>query len=154
MTHMEDFDEELIRNELAHVLLTAVSTSGRTRAAIAQDAMLHKDAFRRILAGERSASVGEALRILAGCNIRAHPALVLCLCIGAKRTAEWLDTDFGNFLEEFLAELPSALERVLGNQLGEIRPRWAKGTAQRVARLLSDHIDELEKKDALYVLTD
>ena len=46
-------------------------------------------------------------------------------------------------------ELPSAFERVLGNQVHDVKPRWAKGTAHRVARLLSDHIDELERKDAL-----
>ena len=44
---------------------------------------------------------------------------------------------------------PSAFERVLGNQVHDVKPRWAKGTAHRVARLLSDHIDELESKDAL-----
>jgi hypothetical protein len=31
----------------------------------------------------------------------------------------------------------------------DVKPRWAKGTAHRVARLLADHIDELERKDAL-----
>lgn len=35
------------------------------------------------------------------------------------------------------------------NQVHDVKPRWAKGTAHRVARLLSDHIDELERKDAL-----
>lgn len=47
------------------------------------------------------------------------------------------------------ANLPRALERVLGNQIHDVKPRWAKGTAHRVARLLADHIDELERKDAL-----
>jgi len=42
-----------------------------------------------------------------------------------------------------------AFERVLGSQLYEVKPRWAKRAAQRVARLLADHIDELERKDAL-----
>jgi hypothetical protein len=36
-----------------------------------------------------------------------------------------------------------------GNQVHDVKPRWAKGTAHRVARLLADHIDELERKDAL-----
>ena len=41
------------------------------------------------------------------------------------------------------------LERVLGNQIHDVKPRWAKGTAHRVARLLGDHIDELNRKDAM-----
>ena len=53
------------------------------------------------------------------------------------------------FFEELFCALPGALERILGNQIHDVKPRWAKGTAQRLARLLSDHIEELERKDAL-----
>lgn len=59
-----------------------------------------------------------------------------------------LNSDLAQLFEELVCELPEALERVLGNQLREVKPRWAKGTAHRVARLLGDHIDELERKDA------
>ena len=56
--------------------------------------------------------------------------------------------DTGSY-RQFHDEGPLALERVLGNQVHDVKPRWAKGTAHRVARLLADHIDELERKDAL-----
>ncbi|MFC3698754.1 hypothetical protein ACFOOJ_15075, partial [Sphingobium xenophagum] len=56
---------------------------------------------------------------------------------------------FERRLTELICELPAALERVLGNQVHDVKPRWGKGTAHRVARLLADHIDELERKDAL-----
>ena len=39
--------------------------------------------------------------------------------------------------------------RVLGNQLREVKPRWAKDAAHRLARILADHIDKLERRDAL-----
>lgn len=68
---------------------------------------------------------------------------------GLDHAIAWLQSDLAQFFEDFSGELPSALERVLGNQVHDVKPRWAKGTAHRVARLLSDHIDELERKDAL-----
>jgi hypothetical protein len=69
--------------------------------------------------------------------------------VGSDHAVRWLQSDLADFFEDFTGELPSALERVLGNQVHDVKPRWAKGTAHRVARLLSDHIDELERKDAL-----
>ena len=75
--------------------------------------------------------------------------LLLFLVSSGDHAIAWLQSDLAQFFEDFSGELPSALERVLGNQVHEVKPRWAKGTAHRVARLLSDHIDELERKDAL-----
>lgn len=151
MADSEAYSEQKVRDELACLLVAAVSSSGKTRGAIARDAGLHKDSFRRVLAGERSASLGEVSRILHATGANPRTAIAIFLLNSADRASSWLDTDIGLFLEQFLEELPSALERVLGNQLQEVRPRWAKGTAQRVARLLSDHIEDLERKDALYL---
>lgn len=149
MTNMALFAEQQVRADLARLLLAAVEASGRARCDIARDAQIHKDALRRVLAGERSASLGEALRILAASGVAPHAHLLLFLVSGGDHAIAWLQSDLAQFFEDFSGELPSALERVLGNQVHEVKPRWAKGTAQRVARLLSDHIDELERKDAL-----
>lgn len=151
MADREFYAESKVREDLAQLLGVAVAASGRTRGAIAHDAGIHKDAFRRILTGKRSATLGEASRILLACDFRPSLALALFLVLDADRCVQWFDTDLATFLEDFLAELPDALKRVLGNQLHELRPRWAKGTAHRVARLLSDHIDDLERRDTLYV---
>jgi hypothetical protein len=105
--------------------------------------------LRRVLAGERSASLGESLRILAASGASPQAQLLLFLVSSADHAIDWLQSDLARFFEEFTGELPSALERVLGNQINEVKPRWAKGTAHRVARLLSDHIDELERRDVL-----
>ena len=78
-----------------------------------------------------------------------HAQLLLFLGAGGDLTTRWLQSDIAQFFEDFIGELPGALERVLGNQVHDVKPRWAKGTAHRVARLLADHIDELERKDAL-----
>ena len=141
--------ESQTRRDLAHLLHTAVELSGRNRCEIAREADLHKDALRRTLAGERSPSVGEALRILASSGMAPHAHMLLFLGAGGDQATRWLQTDIARFFEELVGELPSALERVLGNQVHDVKPRWAKGTAHRVARLLADHIDELERKDAL-----
>ncbi|KEO89707.1 hypothetical protein EH31_11150 [Erythrobacter longus] len=149
MTDMTLFAEQQVRADLAKLLLAAVEASGRARCNVARDAQIHKDALRRVLAGERSASLGEALRILAACGVAPHAHLLLFLVSGDDHAIAWLQSDLAQFFEVFSGELPSAMERVLGNQVHDVKPRWAKGTAHRVARLLSDHIDELERKDAL-----
>ena len=131
------------------VLEKAVSQSGRTRRAIAARTGIHKDALRRILSGQRSPTLSEALRILDASEAAGVSTLMLTLSGDRIRADEWLDQPVAHFLDGFLSELPAALERVLGNQLVDVRPRWAKGTAHRVARLLSDHIDELERRDGL-----
>ena len=149
MSNMALIAEEQVRTDLAALLLAAVEASGRTRCAIAHGAQVHKDALRRTLAGTRSASLGEALRILDACGIPPHAHLLLLLSSGCDHATAWLQTDLAEFFDEFIGELPMALERVLGNQIHVVKPRWAKGTAHRVARLLADHIDELDRKDAL-----
>ena len=75
--------------------------------------------------------------------------MLLFLGAGGEQAIGWLNSDLAQFFEALVCELPGALERVLGNQLHEVKPRWAKGTAHRIARLPGDHIDELERKDAL-----
>ncbi len=135
---------------ISGVLAAVVDASGRTRREIGARSAIHKDALRRILAGERSPTFSEAAAILDASRCPSHTALVLCILGENDRAIAWNEEPIARFLDTFLAELPGALERTLGNQLHEIRPRWAKGTALRVARLLSDHIEELEKKDALF----
>lgn len=135
---------------LARLLLSAVIASGRARQDIAQEARIHKDALRRILEGKRAATLDEAIRILSASGAKPHAALALQLLGKSGKATDWMDTDLGYFLEIFLQELPEALERSLGNQLHEVRPRWAKGAAHRVASLLAEHIDELERRDTLY----
>jgi hypothetical protein len=149
MTQMALFAESELRRELSRLLRAAVEESGRARCEIARETGIHKDALRRILGGSRSASLAEALRILAAAGAAPQAHLVLFLAAGGNQATSWLQSDLARFFENLICELPSALERVLGNQIYDVKPRWAKGTAHRVARLLGDHIDELNRKDAM-----
>ena len=149
MTQMALLAESELRRDLSRLLLGAVEASGCARCDIARDAGIHKDALRRILLGTRSASVAEALRIFAAAGAAPHAHLLLFLAAGGNQATDWLQSDLARFFEELVCELPGALERVLGNQIYDVKSRWAKGTAHRVARLLGDHIDELNRKDAL-----
>lgn len=148
MTFMTPLAEDTLRTDLARLLCAAVEESGRPRCDIARDAQVHRDALRRILGGTRSATIGEAMRILSASGVAPHAHMLLFLTCGSEQAVAWLQSDLASFFCEFSAEFPVALERILGNQITDVKPRWAKGTANRVARLLSDHIIELERKDA------
>ena len=78
MIDMAMLGETQTRRDLAHLLHTAVELSGRNRCEIAREAEIHKDALRRTLAGERSPSVGEALRILASAGMAPHACGPAC----------------------------------------------------------------------------
>ena len=114
-----------------------------------RDAARGKNAQGFAEAGRAFARKNTAQGILMDLRVAPHAHLLLFLVSGGDHAIAWLQSDLAQFFEDFSGELPSALERVLGNQVHDVKPRWAKGTAHRVARLLSDHIDELERKDAL-----
>lgn len=147
MTDETEYSEERIRLGLARLLTAAVDASGRAKCDVAADARLHKDALRRALQGERSATLGEALRILEATRSAPRAHLLLFLVCGEDQAIDWLQSDLAEFFEEFSTEFPRALHRSLGENVGDVKPRWAKGTANRVSRMLSDHITELQRKD-------
>ena len=60
---------------------------------------------------------------------------------------EWMCSEMGAFLEEFFSALPAHLERTLGRRIEDVRPRWANGTSQLVARMLAKHIDDFVGRD-------
>ena len=149
MTDQLTITEGHVRKNLSALLRAAADNSGRTRCDIAREANIHKDALRRILMGTRAITVSEALRILNASGASAHAHMLLFFAGGGERATEWLRTDLALFFEDVIRELPPSLERQLGNQLHDLKPRWAKGTAQRIARLLGDHLDEMARKDGL-----
>jgi hypothetical protein len=56
-------------------------------------------------------------------------------------------SEMGEFLEDFFTALPGQLERTLGRRVEDLRPRWANGTSQLVARMLAKHIDDFVGRD-------
>ena len=151
MGSSDKFKVEESLGGLSSLLAANVSNSGKTRIEISRQTSIHKDALRRILTGERAATLAEASRILDACGVDPKLALFLFILTDADQALHWTDTEIGDFLGKFVAALPVAMTCELGSRLQEVRPRWATGTARRLARLLSDHIDDLERRDALYI---
>lgn len=149
MTDTFEISEQHIRAGLSKLLVAATDTSGRPRCAIANEANIHRDALRRVLKGERNPTVSEVLRILNASRAAPHAHLALYIAADGERSADWLQTDLALFFEGLVRHLPEALEQQLGENLYDIKPRWAKGTAQRVAKLLAENIQELARKDTL-----
>lgn len=143
---LQSVDDEAL---VGPILANAVKRSGLTRREIAARTGIHKDALRRILSGDRDPTLTEVSRILAASKASIVSTVMLAVSGDHRRVEAWMDQPAAKFLDDFLSELPSSLERVLGGRLADIRPRWGKATAQRVARLLSDHIEEIERRDAI-----
>ena len=101
MTDMVQFSEEQTRIDLARLLIAAVKASGRTRCDIARDAQIHKDALRRVLNGKRSATLGEAARILQASGVRPQQALTMFMLTNADQSAEWQGTETTSFWKTF-----------------------------------------------------
>src|SRR5690606_23209719 len=106
MIQQTDFAEEALRAELARLLLAAVEASGRPRGEIARAAKVHRDALRRILAGSRSATLGETMRILAASGVTPQAPMLLFLVCGSEQAVSWLQSDLAAFFAEFSAEFP------------------------------------------------
>ena len=149
MTETNGISEAHIKAGVSKLLNQAASTSGRSQVRIASEAQIDRGTMRRILAGKREATVSEALRILYGSGASPHAHLLLYLVADQDRASLWMQTDLALFFEQLVRHLPDALEAQLGDHLHDVKPRWAKGTAKRVARLLAEHIDYLAQKDAL-----
>ena len=80
---------------------------------------------------------------------RAIPmrSMILALAGQEDLACEWMRSEMGEFLEDFFTALPGQLERTLGRRVEDLRPRWANGTSQLVARMLAKHIDDFANRD-------
>ena len=147
MTEINGISEAHIKVGISMLLNQAASTSGRSQVRIASEAQIDRGTMRRILAGKREATVSETLRILYGAGASPHAHLLLYLAADLGRASSWLQTDLALFFEELVRHLPDALETQLGDYLHDIKPHWAKGTAKRIAQMLSEHMEGLARKD-------
>lgn len=132
---------------IARTLAYAVERADKPRHQIASEVGMHRETLLRVLRGERPIGLDEAARILAACDVCPRATIILALAGEEDLAREWMRSDMGEFLEEFLSALPGQLERTLGRRIEDVRPRWANGTSQLVARLLAKHIDDLANRD-------
>ena len=134
-------------DRIAIVLRCAVENAGKSRGQVAEDAGMHRQTLMRLVRGEREIKPEVAARILTVCGVPVRSTLMLALSGQENFACRWMHHDIGLFLEDFLTSLPSALDEALGDRSDEVRPKWAKGTSQLVARLLANHIDEFAARD-------
>lgn len=138
---------------LARVLTHAIETSEKPKHQIASEAGVHRETLLKIMRGERAISIDRAMRIFEVCGACPHAALLLTLAGEEVLACEWMHRDMGAFLDEFITSLPGQLDRTLGRRVADLRPRWATGTSQLVAKLLAKHIDDLANRDIAMSLT-
>lgn len=138
---------------LARVLTHAIATSEKPKHQIASEAGIHRETLLKIMRGERAISIDRAMRIFEVCGACPHAALLLTLAGEEVLACEWMYRETGAFLDQFITCLPGQLDRTLGRRVADLNPRWATGTSQLVAKLLSRHIDDLANRDIAMSLT-
>ena len=97
--------------------------------------------------GNRPIGLDEAARVLDVCGAFPRASMILALAGQEDLACEWMRSEMGEFLEDFFTALPGQLERTLGRRVEDLRPRWANGTSQLVARMLAKHIDDFANRD-------
>ena len=132
--------------QVVRLLSLAVSTSGQSTAQIAQRAGLKWDTVRRTLNGKRSATVLEIVAILEAAGFQADETIRLMLLVDGEFAASRARSDVGRFLNELLSRSPREIIAQLGEDIQELRPRWANGTAKLLARTLQQHVSELNRR--------
>ncbi|MCL9998468.1 MAG: helix-turn-helix domain-containing protein [Erythrobacter sp.] len=120
---------------------------------IANEVGIHRETMLKVMRGERAISIDRAVRFLEVCSVSPHAIIVLTLAGEEVLACEWMHREMGEFLDEFIISLPGQLDRTLGRRVDYLRPRWATGTSQLVAKLLSRHIDDLANRDIAMSLT-
>lgn len=135
------------------VIAHAIETSNKPKHQIASEAGIHRETMLKVMRGERAISIDRAVRLLEVCGVSPHAVIVLTLAGEEALAREWMHREMGAFLDEFITSLPGQLDRTLGRRVDDLRPRWATGTSQLVAKLLSRHIDDLANRDIAMSLT-
>lgn len=145
--HQQSLASREANQSLARVLAHAVDAAGRPRHSIASECGMHRETLLRVTRGERSIGLDEAARVLSACGAPPRASMILALTGQEDLACEWMYGEMGEFLEEFFMSLPVHLQRTLGRRIEDLRPRWANGTSQLVARMLAKHIDDFVNRD-------
>lgn len=139
-------------DSLARILAHAVEAADKPRHQIAREVGMHRETLLRVMRGERPIGLDEAACILVVCGAFPRASMILALTGQEDLACEWMRSEMGEFLEEFFSALPGHLDRTLGRSVADLRPRWANGTSQLVARMLAKHIDDFANRDIVMSL--
>lgn len=138
---------------LARVITHAIETADKPKHQIAREAGIHRETLLKVMRGERAISIDRAVSLLDVCGASPHATILLTLAGEEALACEWMHRDMAAFLNAFITSLPGQLDRILGRRVDDLKPRWASGTSQLVAKLLSKHIDDLANRDIAMSLT-
>lgn len=131
---------------VARLLERAAVASGKSISEIARLSGIKRDSLRRSLSGDRPVTLSEALAILHACDQAGEETLLLLLLAGEEFALEQGGKAPARFLSELFKRAPAAIIEQLGENLDELRPRWAVGTAKLLARTLHQHISDLNSR--------
>ncbi len=124
----------------------AVKESGKSYSEIARVAGIKRDSLRRSLSGERPVTLDEAVLILEASDFAGEETLLLLLLVGEEFALARSGTGPAQFLGELFKRAPLEIIEQLGEDIDELRPRWAHGTAKLLARTLTQHIADLNRR--------
>ena len=141
-----DAGQASLHSRVASLLTLAVRESGQSTAHIARKSDLKWDTVKRTLDGKRAATIPEIVAILAAAGFPGDETLRLMLLVGEDFALNRAGSDVARFLGEFLQQVPTEIVTQLGDDVDELRPRWANGTAKMLARTLSQHVAELNRR--------
>ena len=131
---------------VTRLLGRAVKECGKSNSEIARLAGMKRDSLRRSLSGERPVTLAEALKILEASEYAAEETLLLVLLVGEDFALARSGTGPARFLGELFKRAPLEIVEQLGENIDELRPRWAHGTAKLLARTLTQHIADLNRR--------
>lgn len=131
---------------VARLLGRAVDASGKSNSEIARSSGMKRDSLRRSLAGDRPFTLNEVLAVLDAADQAGEETLLLLLLAGEEFALAQGGTAHARFLGELFKRAPVEIIEKLGDNIEELRPRWAHGTAKLLARTLEQHITELNRR--------
>ena len=141
-----DANQPDLHLRVAQLLELAVRDSGLSTAQVARRAQLKWDTVRRTLDGKRAATIPEIVAILNATGHSAEESFRLMLLVDGDFAVSRVGSDAARFIGELMEAVPTEIIEQLGEDISELRPRWAKGTAKMRARTLSQHIAELNRR--------
>ena len=128
---------------VARLIERAVKESGKSHSEIARLAGIKRDSLRRSLSGGRPVTLHEVVMILEASDLAGEETLLLLLLVGEDFAFARSGTGPARFLGELFKRAPIEIVEQLGEDIDELRPRWANGTAKLLAKTLVQHIAEL-----------
>ena len=131
---------------VARLLERAVKECGKSNSEIARIAGIKRDSLRRSLSGGRNVTLHEVVMILEASDLAGEETLLLLMLAGEDFALAQSGTRPARFMGELFKRAPIEIVEQLGENIDELQPRWASGTAKLLARTLTQHIADLNRR--------